>query len=273
MRWVVLAVIGAALIVQGQEAKPRSNGGRGRPAAKSSDATDTAGQTVVVVNQPAGQGQQDSKPNNPPSYFSRLFSPENLPNICLVGAGILGIIVAIRTLNHMRESSERQLRAYVLPELGNIVNIAAPLRTSGTYTPTDARITHPDWGPVVIMHVKNTGQTPAFKVVHWGNMCFREYPLASTLPPRAESPVKSVSTIGPGIINTKRLGFGPPLTEQQIAQLRNATGAIYVYGEISYEDAFGKQHLTRYRAFHNQNSGAIGISTDLTFTEDGNEAD
>jgi Co/Zn/Cd efflux system component len=32
------------------------------------------------------------------SYLSRLFSPENLPNIGLLLAGIIGIVVAIRTL-------------------------------------------------------------------------------------------------------------------------------------------------------------------------------
>jgi hypothetical protein len=160
-----------------------------------------------------------------------------------------------------------------LPELGNIVNVATPVRFAGTYTPTEARITHPKWGPVVVMHIKNTGQTPAFNVSHWGNMCFSEYPLKSDLPAQAEGLLKSLSTIGPGIVNTKRLGFGPPLTEEQIAKLRDSTGAIYVYGEILYEDAFRKKHVTRYRAFHNQNSGAVGISTDLTFTEGGNEAD
>jgi hypothetical protein len=176
-------------------------------------------------------------------------------------------------LIHMRESSERELRAYVLPELGNIVNVAAPVRTSGSYTPTEARVTHPDWGPVIAMQIKNTGQTPAFKVVHWGNTLFREYPLKSDLPGPDEGMAKITSVIGPGIVNTKRLAVPKPLTEKEIAQLRESTGAIYVYGYISYEDTFGKKHLTRYRLFHNQGSGAVGISTDLTFAEGGNEAD
>jgi hypothetical protein len=46
-----------------------------------------------------------------------------------------------------------------------------------------------------------------------------------------------------------------------------------VYGEIIYEDAFKKPHYTKYRLIHNQNSGPIGISTDLTFAAEGNEAD
>jgi hypothetical protein len=178
-----------------------------------------------------------------------------------------------RQLAAMRESSERQLRAYVLPEIGNVVNVAAPLRTSGSYTPTDARVTHPDWGPVASIHIKNTGQTPAFKVSHWGSMVFQEYPLKSDLPPRQESLLKPTSTIGPGIINTKRIGISKALTDEEISKLRNSTAAIYVYGEISYEDTFGNPHVTRYRTFHNGNTGNIGITTDLTFAEGGNEAD
>jgi hypothetical protein len=40
------------------------------------------------------------------NYLSRLFSPENLPNIGLLGAGIIGIFVATRTLNAIKEQSK-----------------------------------------------------------------------------------------------------------------------------------------------------------------------
>src|ERR1017187_6166475 len=50
----------------------------------------------------------DTTTNNPKSYLSRLFSPENLPNIALFVAGVVGIIVAICTLRTLREQT-RQL--------------------------------------------------------------------------------------------------------------------------------------------------------------------
>lgn len=175
-------------------------------------------------------------------------------------------------LRHMRESSERQLRAYVVSEMGSICNIAPPVRTSGPTPQTDARITHPDWGPVATMRIKNAGQTPAFRVQHWGNMCFGEYPLTSILPPKDASVKPIHSMLGPGIISTKLFRFGPPLTPEQISALRAGTGAIYVYGEILYEDAFGTPRYTRYRLMHHLMGGAIGVSTDLGFAEDGNDA-
>ena len=52
-----------------------------------------------------------------------------------------------------------------------------------------------------------------------------------------------------------------------------STAALYVYGEILYEDAFKREHFTRYRFTHNENSGVVGVSTELTFADKGNEAD
>src|SRR6185437_7060400 len=78
--------------------------------------TTTRGVKAIGQQAPATKGNGvNSKVG---SYLRRLFSPENLPSIGLLVAGIVGIIVAIGTLNHMRESSEMQLRAYVVAELG-----------------------------------------------------------------------------------------------------------------------------------------------------------
>jgi hypothetical protein len=78
--------------------------------------------------------------------------------------------------------------------------------------------------------------------------------------------------LGPGIAIKKRLEFGPSLTEEQIAGLRNGKLAIYVHGEILYVDAFKQKRCTRYRLMHHITGGVIGVSTDLTFAEGGNEA-
>jgi hypothetical protein len=220
----------------------------------------------------AAKTQQEGTTNDSKGYLSRLFSPENLPNIGLFLAGVVGIVVALGTLNHMRQSSERQLRAYVVQERGAIVNIADPIPAVGL-VPTEARITHPGWGPVAHLQIKNTGQTPALQVENWGNICFREYPLISTLPSKPAELRPMYSILGPGIISTKTLSFGPRLTPQQIADLQAGTAAIYVYGEIRYRDVFNKDHLTKYRGMHHVMGGPIGVSTNLTFTEGGNEAD
>jgi hypothetical protein len=190
----------------------------------------------------------------------------------VVGAWI-GIVILVAQTVISRRSSQRQLRAYVMNESGSIVNIADPPITTGLNVPTDARITHPGWGPIAMIQIKNTGQTPAFRVEHWGAMCFREYPLTSTLPIKQPGGKPIYSILGPGIPSTKFLRFGPRLTDEETAALMAGTGAIYVYGDIHYEDAFKCKRSTRYRLMYHQMGGAIGVSTDLTFTEEGNDAD
>jgi hypothetical protein len=51
----------------------------------------------------------------------------------IVGLG--GILIAFLTFKGLSNSSERQLRAYVVVETGNIVNIANPPPMIGDYTP------------------------------------------------------------------------------------------------------------------------------------------
>jgi hypothetical protein len=191
----------------------------------------------------------------------------------VVAVAIPAIVVGWLTLAAMRESSERQLRAYVVAESGNIVNVANPdpMPAGSVYKPTGAEHAYP-WGPIAYIRIKNAGQTPAFDVRHWGEICFREFPLTSEFPWNKKG-VPAASMLGPGIFSTKTLFFGPELTLQEIASLKDGTGGIYVHGEITYRDAFGKKHITNYRLVHHKLGGAIGISTDLSFADGGNNAD
>lgn len=105
MRWLAIAVIGAALMVHGQEAKPHSNANKRNSATESKDATDTAGQTVVVVNQQAPQGQQNDHAEQPRHSLHELLLPQNIPNVALVLVGIAGIVIAVRTLKALRSQA------------------------------------------------------------------------------------------------------------------------------------------------------------------------
>ena len=57
-----------------------------------------------------------------------------------------------------------------------------------------------------------------------------------------------------------------------IDELNAGTHAIYVYGEISYRDAFGKERYTRYRLMHITAPEIIGTRINLLFCHNGNEA-
>jgi hypothetical protein len=53
---------------------------------------------TCAVKQDASSQQANGAKGQPPSYLSRLFSPENLPNICLAIVGIVGIVIGVCTL-------------------------------------------------------------------------------------------------------------------------------------------------------------------------------
>jgi hypothetical protein len=206
-----------------------------------------------------------------PNWYTALERPE----WWLVLVGILGIGAALLTLNHMSDSSERQLRAYVVMEGGNIYNVANPIPAfeGEVIKPTGAEISNPAIGPIARLTIKNTGQTPAYRVRHWGEICLKENPLATELPPIEITDSMPYSILGPGIISTKTRYLSKTLTETEIMGLRQGTSAIYIYGEIQYVDAFKVRRTTKYRFIHNVKTGAVGVTIEITFAEQGNEAD
>lgn len=174
-----------------------------------------------------------------------------------------------------KKSSERGLRAYVVAELGWIENVAeAPksIRERDDYKPTRAVKTHFDVGPIAFIQIKNTGQTPAKSVIHWGTMEWRRFPLKGSLKIGGEKRNVPKSVIGPGIINTKDIVLSKTLTYKQEMRLRRGSAALFVWGTIAYEDFFGNSRETKYRFMHYSGAGNIGVNTSLSFCENGNSA-
>jgi hypothetical protein len=100
----------------------------------------------------------------PKSYFTRLFSPENLPNIVLSIAGIAGIIVAIYTLKKIGKQTtaiensvklqEAQMRQWVVilnwqfdgQEFTKNTIAGGPLKiTFDVFNPTEFPLTFENW--------------------------------------------------------------------------------------------------------------------------------
>src|ERR1700733_5256802 len=182
-------------------------------------------------------GIADGTKSQAPSYLCRLFSPGNLPNIGLVVVAIGGIVVAIRTLNHMRESSERQLQAYVLPDKSSIVD--------GTMLtpPQPAKMNVPG----VTMLIRNFGQTPAYKVISWAQIAVIAVENENTMlvvPPLQK---RFSNTVGPGGTNNKALWFDRPLAANEITDIAAGVRGIYLYGKIEYQDAFNRLRFTNFR--------------------------
>ncbi len=102
---MVLAIISAALMVHGQAAKPHSDADKRHPATENKSASDSSGRMVIVVNQQTSKEQDKDQASKPPSYLHELLVPANLPNLLLVGVGIYGIRIAIRTLRSIEKQA------------------------------------------------------------------------------------------------------------------------------------------------------------------------
>jgi len=171
-----------------------------------------------------------------------------------------------------KDTARRQLRAYVVVERGIIGNVTNPIPSPREKIETVARILDPQAGPTAQITIKNTGQTPAYELVHWGDICVQDFPLTGKLPPMPPREAKFWTVMGPGIVEVKTLRLRQPLTEEQVQGLHNGTMAIYCHGEIDYRDAFKTRRVTRYRCMYSSAGGRIGVNTDLIYCDDGNDA-
>jgi len=137
-----------------------------------------------------------------------------------------------------RETSQRQLRAYVSVTGATITNF-------GSEQPVQAAV-----------DIQNTGQTPAYKMTGKTLITTREFPISNPLPDMQVD--NAAMDLGPGAVFTLRIGTARPLTAQENATVRAGTLAIYVYGVIRYEDAFGVHHETAFRLCFRGDVGETG---------------
>jgi hypothetical protein len=160
----------------------------------------------------------------------------------------------IATVLIMVFNGRRQLRAYVFNTQSGIHYLDQPLSQ-------------------VHVVIKNSGQTPAYKLSDWMAIKLTKFPptepLTLLLPPADESVVKSESDFGPGDAFNKVQEIR--LSDETKAALRAGTMAIYVYGEIRYRDAFKRRRYTKYRLMYGGDAGARPEGA-LVACKEGNKA-
>jgi hypothetical protein len=108
---IALALLALVIPVHGQEERPEAASTEDKAKATSDSASPTQ-QVVSVVSQPDSNAQDNRARSHPQGYFVRLFSPENLPSMGLLIAGIVGIGIATRTLNAIKEQANLMKAAY-----------------------------------------------------------------------------------------------------------------------------------------------------------------
>jgi hypothetical protein len=131
-----------------------------------------------------------------------------------------------RILAQMEDTAVRDLRAYV-----GVSRIKLDISNMQT--------------PEGLVEIQNFGKTPAYKVRHWTAIGIQPYPPNEGLPELPVTAKSSVTTIFPQIKNLGHVALKKPLPQGITPGTRELT--VYVYGRISYEDAFKNDRYSNFR--------------------------
>lgn len=131
--------------------------------------------------------------------------------------------------------SERELRAY----------IAGP-------TSANVRNFHSSTNPTVLLSFKNSGQTPAHNVCVWTSSAVATYPMENPpeRPKGGAGEGSSLGTVGPQGDFHNEIQSDIAVTAAERAAVVAGHAAFFVYGEISYQDAFGKEREATFCHFY-----------------------
>jgi len=148
------------------------------------------------------------------------------------------------------ESSKRELRAYVHVAKAEILDVKA-----GSY-------------PQHLLQIQNAGQTPAYNL-----QVAIIAAIAVTRPPfdRSKADISSPTVLGPGLIQTQSEKMIQSLNETQASDIKAGVRELYVFGEITYRDAFDTDRITRFSYRHDATGIGRG-SRDMIATEHDNDA-
>ncbi len=160
--------------------------------------------------------------------------------------GTLGVVrqqakAADDSLALSRDTAQRQLRAYVCVSAAKI------------------EFKQPD-RPEIEIRIKNSGTTPAYNARWWTGVAMGEYPLDKSLSPPPEDVGRGVSVIPPGGEGMMLFQWKPAIPAASLPILGSPKATLYIYGRITYTDAFEKNWETNFRLLH---GGPEGIRLTL----------
>jgi hypothetical protein len=175
--------------------------------------------------------------------------------IFTVGSAILLVWTLIET----RETARRELRAYVFPE-----SVGISVLTNQPDKSHNGRIS----GTIII---KNSGQTPAYQLEHWGEVALGLVSEEDALQVVNDgyAPIQNVIPPGGMLHKHRRMERGP--SPDEIIGLNKGIFAIYMFGRIDYVDAFDRKRFTNYRFAYS--GWPLPELAMMNFALRGNEAD
>ena len=157
------------------------------------------------------------------------------------------------------KTAERQLRAYVFLDPENEMTFVSPASTTSTIE--------------IEIHVRNTGLTPAYDVVGESWVALDVWPIPENFnfsgPPSGQPDNRFI--IPPNSRIHYHTGTARPMTAQELAAMESGTACIYVYGRISYRDAFDKPRYTNF-CYASTTLHKLGYTKTLAMSDRHNDA-
>lgn len=175
MRMALIAIALTACVAYAEKPKSQGDTREPNPANKVQQADVKISPAIAAASQNKADRQEDSQPIKAPGYFSRLFAPENLPNVALVLVGMAGIAAAIFTLKAIQRQTTTMHGQ--LTEMGTQTAILgrsvahaeksadAAKQSADTLTTIERAWVHLELRTTskqnFVLAVRNTGRTPA----------------------------------------------------------------------------------------------------------------
>lgn len=151
-------------------------------------------------------------------------------------ASIKSADAAEAAVKHAADNAERQLRAYVSAEVDN-----GEIKIAGDEGATNRTAT-------LNLVMRNRGQTPAHGLTHWVKFDTADYPVPNLdYTPPVEYGAKVVLHPGAGRIRPQEKKLSSELLKQ--VRAGDAT-RLYLWGVVSYVDAFGEKRETKFRLMY-----------------------
>src|SRR5271166_3454344 len=101
----ILGVAIVGLVVYGQEERAKTASHKNHTSDKGAATTEAPDTSITVINEQTPNQEQNGTENHPKSYLGRLFAPDNLPNIGLFVVGVAGVVIALFTLQKIKEQT------------------------------------------------------------------------------------------------------------------------------------------------------------------------
>jgi hypothetical protein len=181
-------------------------------------------------------------------------------SVCMLLLGTLQWQRAIAEVSNPDDAEVKKARAYVFIDTIKTQNIDDNIQANAPHL-----IAH------ILVVVKNTGQTPAFKFTHQAAIRLAAWPPPDDLFKLSQTPPISSDTLPSGNFSQITVSLGRPLSVDDKTTLGLGIQAVYLFGLIRYEDVFGIKRCARYRY---RVGGDVGFNgTAMAPMPEGNEVD